>query len=301
MHSKARHIALAISLGFALPLTAWADSTCTAADYSKTERDAQQAEALERGGKAAEAMTALGAVRQNECLRSAAHQSVKAAWARVTRTLGEQAEKAGQFEQANGYYFRGEHLADADRTMLKYAHAHKAKAESLGKALYYFDQRRNTGAQAEVRGLADATGNQWLQAEEKTFAGGRQSSLPDLEAARSFLRLVGAAAEKRATDRALQRGDATAKGTTPKALEWAVNYYGFADDRAKGESIKPIARRHGDAAAKRGEHRIAEQFYALSGDDAKIEAMEKSREKAEGQRQKDFKKGADDLEKELKM
>jgi len=280
---------------------AWADSSCTAADYAQADRQAQQAEALERGGKAAEALEAMQAVRQHECLQTAAMQRVKAAWARATRTLGEQAEKAGRFDQANAFYVRGEHMADADRAMRKFAQANKSKASPLGKALLYFEQRQDTAAQAEVRALALASAEQLLQAEEKTFAAGRASSVPELQQAREFLRLTGAAGEKRANDRALQRGDALAKGNTPRLLEWAIDHYGFADARDKSESIKPIARRHGDAAAARGEHRIAEQFYALSGDDAKIEAMEKSREKAEGMRQKDFKKGADDLEKELKM
>ncbi len=292
---------LATALVALAPLPALADSTCTAADRASDDRRAQRGEVLERGGKPEEALPVLYSVSQSECASTATMQAARAAYRRVARTLGERAEKAGQYYKANEFYFGGEHLADADRAMRKHAHANQAKADPLGAALGYFERRGDAAALAEVRGLAEATGNQWLQAEEKTFSGGRQSSVSDLEAARSFLRLVGAAAEKRATDRALQRGDATATGTTPKALEWAVDYYGFADDRAKGESIKPIARRHGDAAAKRGEHRVAEQFYALSGDDAKIKAMEKSREKAEGTRQKDFKKGADDLENELKM
>ncbi len=301
MRSNTSFAALALVLALTLPTSAWADSTCTDADSVKADRDVQQAEAMERAGKAPEALKAMEAVRGHECLPSAAHHRLKAAWGRVTRTLGEQAEKAGQFDRANHFFFRGEHLADADRTMLKYAQAHKSKAEPLGKALYYFTQRQSAAGQAEVRALAEAAANHWLQVEEKTFAGGRQSSVPDLELARSFFLLVGPAAEKRGAERAVQRGDTTAKGNTPKALEFALAYYQFADQREKAESIKPIARRHGDAAAARGEHRIAEQFYALSGDEAKIEAMDKAREKAEGRRQKDFRKGQDDLEKELKM
>lgn len=301
MRPTARPVAVASLLAVWFPLTAWADSACTEGDRAKADREAQQAEALERAGKPTEALKALEAVRRNDCLPTAANGRVNGAWARATRTLGEQAERAGQFEQANGLFVRGAHHADADRAMRSYAQAHKTRAEALDRALAYFVGRADTAAQAEVRGLAEAAGNQWLQAEEKTFAGGRLSSVPDLESARLFLRLIGPAAEKRAIDRALQRGDVMARGSTPKALEFALAYYGFADQQDKAESIKPIARRHGDAAAKRGDHRIAEQFYALSGDHAKVEAMEKSREKAEGQRQKDFKKGADDLEKALKM
>lgn len=285
----------------AWPPAARADSTCTDTDRAKDLRESQRAEELERSGRPGDAIKVMQTARNSECMPSAGLQRMKAVWARATRTLGEQAEKAGQFEAAHGHFLRGEHMADADRAMLRFAQANKSKAGALGRALHYFDQHGNAASAGEVRTLAEAAGKRWLQAEEKTFAGGRTASLTELEQARDFLRLLGDKAARRANERAVQRGDMMVKGNTPRALEMARDYYGFADQRDKGESVQPIAQRLGDAANKRGEYRVAEQFYELSGDNAAIESMEKSREKAEGQRQKDFKKGQDELEKELKL
>lgn len=140
-------------------------------------------------------------------------------------------------------------------------------------------------------------------------------------AAREWYNLFSGLKENKPAQRAEKRGDALAKHETPQSLANAHWYYQFAEDEKKSRKVTDQANRLGDAAAKQGEHQTAVDFYEIGHSETgeneeKINRLQailarESEQKEQAQQkvlqdmtkddkqQQDFKKGQEDLEKEL--
>jgi hypothetical protein len=284
---------------------AFADGeSCSAQDVSRSNGPLKKAEEAERAGRLKEAYAIVDqGIPVLHCAGNGYHRR-DGIIERTSRKLGAEAEKAGQFGDAFKYfsapYRHGRvdyPLGDADRAMLKYAKANPGSYKAVSEAMAYFDRREGKPHVNEVRALARDGGNKALSGEAKAFAGVTRDSRKELEEARDWFRLAGD--EKPVNARAEQRGDSLLADSTVRSIELAMQYYGFAHNKAKGKQAEERARRLGDEAARKGDHALATRFYALSGDTAKASAVEKQIEQAESKRQQQFKKDQQSLEKEL--
>jgi hypothetical protein len=119
----------------------------------------------------------------------------------------------------------------------------------------------------------------------------------------------------KAAERARKRGEESSKVETPLSVANARSYFAFAEDD-RVQRVMEQANRLGDAHAKKGDYKTAEEFYVISENEAKIAEMQsrleeeyqkkqKGMEKAvqemikDDKQQKNFKKEQEDLEKEL--
>ncbi|MDH3563133.1 MAG: hypothetical protein OEN49_07025 [Gammaproteobacteria bacterium] len=161
----------------------------------------------------------------------------------------------------------------------------------------------------KLQAIATKNGEKFLSDEDKIFNARKTSmtaksdSLAELKKARDWLGLFGQ--EKRANDRAEKRGDTLLADDSRKSLELAISYYEFPNNRKEGnvQKVRDKARRLGDAHLKKGEKKIAADYYNLAGLGDKAAKLEESheaeKEKAEVKRQDKFKKDQKSLEKEL--
>lgn len=174
----------------------------------------------------------------------------------------------------------------------------------LGKRISALD-----GYLGKLAALARDNGERFLAVEAKAFAerrnlgGGGDTGVQALNKARDWLSLIGQ--EKRADERAVQRGNELLKDDSRKALEAAIAYFGV-DRRSNERNVRKVqerARQLGDANLAKGEKEIAADYYGIAGLDDKSRAIVEKHEaesaKAEVKRQKQFKKEQKDLEKEL--
>lgn len=246
--------------------------------------------------------------------------------------LGEQAESKGQFAEAYKYFSEYYHGIAADRVQMKIATAKPGDFETVRTGVNYF---RNTqkylnetrpdeamdadrsarlkaiaGYLSKLQAIATKNGEKFLADEDKIFNARKTSvmakgnTLAELNKARDWLGLFGQ--EKRANDRAVKRGDTLLADDSRKSLELAISYYSFARDEGKERKVREKARRLGDAHLKKGEKKIAADYYNLAGLGDKASKLEESheaeeaeKEKAETKRQGQFKKGQKSLEQEL--
>jgi hypothetical protein len=148
-----------------------------------------------------------------------------------------------------------------------------------------------------------------------------EESLQHLSVARDWYNLFGDPKANKVAERAGKRGDAMMQDERPKSFSYAKQYY---DLGSLSETIKKLteqANRLGDAAAKKDEYAAAVEYYEIGHSETgenedKINEMhsrlEKESEKKEQakqkvlkdmtkdeKKQKEFKKGQEDLEKEL--
>lgn len=144
-------------------------------------------------------------------------------------------------------------------------------------------------------------------------------SQQQLGVARDWYNLFSDLKGNKAVERAERRGDALAKNETPQSLANAKWYYSFAEDAEKVRKVTEQANRQGDAHAKKGDYATAVEYYNISDtgeNEAKLNEMhsrlekeneqkEQAKQKAlqdmtkDEKKQKEFKKGQEDLEKEL--
>ena len=265
----------------------------------------KHAEDAERAGRLKEAYAAVSAISNAECAANG-YQRRDALFARVSKKLGDDAEKAGRYGEAFDYYraphsYRADYdLADADRALMKQVKASPDNFKVVSSAAHWFYTRANQGSLRETRAIAEASGKKMLAAEDKAFAATR-TSLRELQKAREWLELAG---NVKPTDaRAVQRGDTLLAQGGFSSVERAFQYYEFAGNQQKLKGAKERARQLGDQHAKDGQTRVAAQFYELAGDSAKAAAVTKKsearNEKAEAKRQDQFQKDQKSLEKEL--
>jgi len=159
----------------------------------------------------------------------------------------------------------------------------------------------------KLQAIATRNGDKFLSDEDKIFSARKTSmtakgdSFDELKKAREWHGLF--EQEKRVNDRAVKRGDTLLADDSRKSIELALSYYGFARNEAGARQARDKARRLGDAHLKKGEKKIAADYYNLAGLGDKAAKLEESheaeKEKAEVKRQDKFKKDQKSLEKEL--
>lgn len=260
----------------------------------------KKAEDSEKAGKLKQAFNAARTVAW-ECLGNDAGKRREALVKRVGRTLADQEEKQGRLKEAFDWYQAAGLEADADRVMLKRANAKPGDTNAVGGAIGHFKHRNNEARVKELRGLASRNVDKWLAAEDKAFAA-RKESRDELGKARDWVYYAGSGSGK-VFERAEKRGDTLAADNARRPIENAIAYYEFAEKPQKAGNVRDKARKLGDEHARKGENKLAVEFYQIAGDSSKAEALEKKSEaekqKTESARQDKFKKGQQSLEKEL--
>jgi hypothetical protein len=276
---------------------------CSASEKKNVEGALSKAEQAEKAGRNKDAyQMATGAFGEPGCATNG-YKRRDGLIERTSKKLGAEAEKAGQFGDAFKY-FSAPHrhgrldypLADADRAMLKHAKASPDNYPVVAEAAHYLERREGQPHLKEVLALARSGGDKALAKEEKAYPG-RRDTLEDLRKAKEWFGLVGDV--KPVYARAVQRGDTLLAENTVRSIELAMQYYQFADNKAKAKQARERAGKLGDEAARKGEHGLAARYYDLSGDQAKMKSVEKQKEKTESRRQDQFKKDQKSLEKEL--
>lgn len=303
MNVTPKFISVAITLGALIAPAAYADGeVCSANQIKEADGTLRKAEEAEKAGRTKDAYRASQSLRMIDCATNG-YKRRDGIIERTGKKLGAEAEKAGRFGEAFEYfsapYQNGRldyPLADADRTMLKYAKANPDDYKVVSKAVGYFDQREGKPNLTEARALARSGGDKVLAKEAKVFGVGRDS-LKVLEEARQWFNLAGDV--KPVNARAEQRGDTLLAEETVRSIEMALQYYTFADNKGREKKAQERARKLGDEATRKGDHGLAARFYTLSGDEAKAAAGEKQKVQAEAERKDKFKKEQADLEKEL--
>lgn len=279
--------------------TAFADG-CPDDEIAAETAKLKKAENSEKAGKLKEAFNTAKSVAW-ECAGRDAGQRREALIKRTGRTLGDQEEKQGRLKEAFDWYQAAGLEAEADRVMLKRANAKSDDTNAVGGAIDHFKHRNNEARVKELRGLASRNVDRWLTAEEKAFVA-RKDSRDELGKARDWVYYAGSGSGKVAA-RAEKRGDTLAADSARRPLENAIAYYEFAEKPQKAKSVRDKARKLGDEHARKGENRLAVEFYQLAGDSSRAEALEKKSEaekqKSESARQDKFKKDQQSLEKEL--
>ena len=279
---------------------ALADSECTPADDKAGAAQLKKAEDNERAGKFKEAYQA--ASKLGDCLPEGGYQRQKATLKRVGLQLGQQEEKQGRLAAAFDWYKNSGNDAEADRVKMKQVNASPRDRQLVSDAIDHFRFKNNDARVAELRQLAAKNADLELANEEKAFAA-RKESFDELGKARDWFYIVGESAAKKVRDRAEQRGDTLAKEDIYRHLENAKHYFSIAEAKKKEQALKDKALKLAQEHEKKGEITQATDFYSLAGDSAKGNELQAKSEtqhkKSEDKRQKQFKKGQDDLEKEL--
>jgi hypothetical protein len=227
------------------------------------------------------------------------------------------------FETALGHYMAG--AVDHPEALAEMERGAKSNAG---------DQRlqKTVGYLRDIQKMVIANMNEELAQEDKSFAGyqkGRavagqtpvEDSLGHLATARDWFKLFGDPKANRVADRAAKRGDVMMLDQRPKAYSQAMSYYDLGNLSEKLKRLTSEANKLGDAAAGRGEYAAAIDYYEIghsltSENEDKINRLQgllesKNQEKAEAsekaikemtkdeRQKKEFKKGQEDLEKEL--
>lgn len=295
-----------IGLAMLYAPAAFADGEiCSASEKQAANGALGKAEDAENAGRTKEAYDAAQSVPMIDCATDG-YKRRDGLIERTSKKLGAEAEKTGRFGEAFKYYSAPHRpsrldypLTDADRAMLKHVNANPDDYQVVSQAVRYFDSRDGKPHMKDVSAIVKRGGDRMLAQEEKTFAA-RRDSLNDLQQAREWLNLIG---DKQAEARAQQRGDTLMADDSRKSLELAISYYQFSDNDMKVRQVQDKARRLGDVHMKKGEKKIASEYYAIAGlrDKASelLKAHDAEKEKAEGSRQKQFKKEQESLEKEL--
>jgi len=272
---------------------------CRSEDEKVAAAQMKQAEASERAGKLKEAYVAMGKI-DSMCLGS--DKQYEAMRKRIGLQLGQQEEKQGRLAAAFDWYKNSGNEAEADRVKMKQVNASPRDRNVVSNAIDHFKYRNNDARVTELRQLAAKNADLELVNEEKAFAA-RKESFDELGKAKDWFYLVGEAAEKKARERAEQRGDTLAKEDTFRHLENAKRYFGIAEAKPKEKVLKEKALRLAQEHEKKGEITQATNFYSLAGESAKGNALQERSEaqhkKSEEKRQKQFNKEQGDLEKQL--
>ncbi len=279
-----------------------ADSLCPGAKEQKqAEAQFSQADKSEQAGNARAAHAALQKV-DSDCLGSASSKRFEPMRKRLGKKLGDEEEKNGRLKEAFEWFEGSGHTADAERVMLKRVQARPDDRSTVGTAFEYFKSRGVASSLKTVRALAVQNARQVLATEEKQFAANRDS-LDTLGKAKDWLYYAEAPENRLAAERAEKRGDTLAAETTRHFLRLAVSYYDFAGKPEKTRSIRDKAKKLGDEAARKGEGEVAAEYYLIAGLKNEARDLQKRTEakqrQDEGQRQQQFKKDQDKLEKEL--
>jgi hypothetical protein len=274
---------------------------CTTAEENLAAANMKKADDFDRAGKLKDAYAALGKV-DSMCLGRDAGKRSESMRKRIGLQLGQQEEKQNHLGAAFDWYKGSGNGDEADRVKMKQVNATPRDRNLVSGAIDHFRFKDNNGRVAELRQLAAKNADLELAAEEKAFAA-RKESFDELGRAKDWLSHVSDSAQKKARDRAEQRGDTLFKEDVFRHLENAKHYYSFADARQKENAVKDKALRLGQEAEKRGEINQATNFYHLADASAQGNALQKradaEHKKVEEKRQKKFSKDQGDLEKQL--
>lgn len=280
--------------------TARADG-CRAAEEKVAAVQMKAAEDMERASKLKEAYQALGKI-DAMCLAGGGYKQHEAMRKRIGLQLGQQEEKAGRLAAAFDWYKGSGNGAEADRVKMKQVSATPRDRKLVSGAIDHFRFKDNNARVTELRQLAAKNAELELASEDKAFAA-RKESFQELGNAKDWFYYVDDGAARKVRVRAEQRGDTLAKEDTFRHLENARRYFSMAEAKSKETALKDKALRLAQAHEKKGEISQAQNFYSLAGASAKGDELQERAEaqhkKAEDKRQKQFKKGQSDLEKEL--
>jgi len=137
-----------------------------------------------------------------------------------------------------------------------------------------------------------------------------EQSISELKVARQWFSQFNDPKEAKVIERAKKRADALFKDDQePTSLQQALAYYEIAQESEKINATRAKADRLGDASAQKDELVKAGRYYQIAGDDAKQKGLlarlktESSQKKNDflndEQKQQQFKKDQENLEKEL--
>ena len=297
---------------------------CYEQDVKNAEKYLARMESLEKAGKIKEAYEAATPRAFPDCMPENGGERMFDVMYRTYRKLGQTAEKAGRLHEAfeyyiypfNNYFANGTYrdkgknypLADAHRTMIAWARSKPGDLTVVQEAARYFSMWDDKPPELkEVKDMAVRGGDQELAREGKTFAAHKyKQSVAELKTAREWYTLAGV--EQRARDRAAQRAQTLLAQGSYSSVEQAFDY--VAEFHGNLEAAQARARALGEQAEHKGNLELARQFYNLSGDDARSEALsnkldaaqtkkEKQAEQAESKRKAQFSKDQKSLEDEL--
>ena len=294
---------------------AQADSDCNASNTTDGRPYFKRAQAAEQAGRFKDAYKEANTLLAGDCFTGYDSREVRALLNRVLYKQGSQSEKQGRLDDAFDNYIGSYRYVDqekikytdADRVKMKQVNASPRDRKIVSGAIAYFQGRNDRIGQddarvTELHQLAAKNADLEFANEAKAFAA-RKESFTELESAKDWLVLIGDAEVKKMRDRAEQRGDTLVKEDIYRHLENASRYYSFAEAKPKEKALKEKALRLAQEHEKKGEITQATEFYSLAGASAKGNELQAKSEtqhkKSEEKRQKQFKKGQDDLEKEL--
>ena len=276
---------------------------CNAAEEKAAAAQMKKAEDSERAGQLKEAYQAVGKI-DPLCLAGNGFKQHETMRKRIGLQLGQQEEKAGRLAAAFDWFKGSGNGAEADRVKMKQVQASPRDRNLVSGAIDHFKYKNNDARVAELRQLAGKNAEIELASEDKAFAA-RKESFQELGNAKDWFYYVDDGAAKKVRVRAEQRGDTLAKEDTFRHLENAKRYFSIAEAKSKETALRDKALRLAQAHEKKGEISQAQNFYSLAGESAKGNELQQRADaqykKSEDKRQKQFKKGQSDLEKELGM
>lgn len=287
---------LGVSLGFS-GLSAQADDICEGKQRQEANAIVARAKSAEAAGDLKRALQLAQSKEARDC-----SDDGDLVAKRVLLRLGQDAEKAGQLSQAFDYFSSGSHYADGKRVGLALLKARPTDRSWADNLRGFMDRNNFADGLAEVQTHARGQAVRLLAEEEKTFAI-RTPHEDLLSDARSWMRIAGDEAAPDVRRRIIARGDQFAALDYPYALQQAVAYYERAEQKDKQGQVKAKARQIADKLAGGDNWSAAVDLYELAGDEAKADALRKSREvsaaKKEETRKDKFEKETGDLEKQL--
>lgn len=236
---------------------------------------------------------------------------------------------AGERAEADAALMRGVKAKPKDLEIVRFAFEHFTPGEGNNSSDGYIP---DPGSGRELRRIATQNTDDLLAKEDKSFGDKTISlsvtdELAGMSPAKRSLKLLGEAKEwallvdRQTADKVLARAkkrgadvlEIDKKSPSHVSLSEALELYEFAGDDGVVRDIKATADRRGEQSAFRGEAREAVFYFGISGN--KKRASELSGETKKGydkknpekdvlkgdKEKKQFKKGTDDLEKELGM
>jgi hypothetical protein len=278
-----------------------ADDVCSQEERRTADAGLARAQAAEKAG---DLPGALRLANSNDVRNCGDYKVAQSLVTRVAGRLGKDAEAAGKLAAAFDYFEQGALHDDARRVGMKQLTA-DPKNRQLASNLLGFMQRHEFAD--SVRVLQDHARDQAerLLAEEAKTHAVRSPRRELLDEARDWLRVAGDEPAASVAARAVKRGDEYAALDYAYALQQALAYYSFAGRADKEPSVRTKARGLADKLAGGKDWATAAELYEIAGDSKRARELRASREAdaatAEKNRQEQFKKEQDDLEKELDL
>lgn len=290
---------LTAALLVAAPLRA--DDVCSPEERRAGDAVLARAQAAEKAGDLAGALRLSTSREVRDCGDYAA---AKALAARAAGRLGKDAEAAGKLAAAFDYFEQGELFDDARRVALKQLAAEPTNRDLAAQKLSFMQRHEFADGVRAVQDQARRQADRLLGAEAKTHAV-RTPQRDLLDEARDWLRLAGDDVAAPVMARAVQRGDEYAALDYAFALDQALAYYGFAGREDKQPAVRAKARGLADKLAGGKDWAAAAELYEIAGDSKRASELRASRAAdaaaTEKDRQEQFKKEQDELEKELDL